>query len=191
MQESPSDTIMDTAVTNNRAAGVTHVTSEIANFQGVDQYTVGESYPDVVTRPFMHSIVLKGEKGIPLKIKGLFDDSAMVNSICNTVYPNLQKTLGSLIPSLKILRMANGSHVPSNGCWIGNIQLGGRTVKGAFKIFPSGGGWSILVRKPLLKQFQAVHDYESDMINIPVNGKWSTLVNECNTVTGEKCFKGG
>src|ERR1700683_4999816 len=75
--------------------------------------------------------------------------------------------------------MANGTCVPSQGCWSGDVSLGGRTVKGSFEVFPSGGGWSLLFGKPLLEKFKAIHDYESDTLKIPLNGKWSTLINVC------------
>src|ERR1700685_3165837 len=74
--------------------------------------------------------------------------------------------------------MADGTRVPSHGCWIGDIKLGGQTVRTQFEIFPSGGGWSLLFGKPLLQQFQAVHDYGNDTLMIPLDGEWSTLTNE-------------
>ena len=75
--------------------------------------------------------------------------------------------------------MADGTRVPSQGRWSGDVTLGGRSVKGSFEVFPSGGGWSLLFGKPLLEKFKAVHDYGNDTLKIPVNGKWSTIVNAC------------
>ena len=37
--------------------------------------------------------------------------------------------------------------------WSVNVNLGGRTLKAVFKVFPSSGDWSMLVGKLLLKQF--------------------------------------
>jgi hypothetical protein len=51
-------------------------------------------------------------------------------------------------------------------------------LKAAFEVFPSGGSWSMLDSKPLLKQFKAIHDYKDDMLKISVNGKWTTLMNK-------------
>ena len=62
--------------------------------------------------------------------------------------------------------MADGARVVSEGCWIGSVTLGGRTVEAGFEVFPSGGGWSLLVGKSLLHQFGAVHDYRDDTISI-------------------------
>ena len=73
--------------------------------------------------------------------------------------------------------MADRTHFPSQGRWSGDVTLGGRMVKGSFEVFPSGGGWSLLFGKPLLRKFKAIHDYGNDTIRIPVNRKWSTIVN--------------
>jgi hypothetical protein len=35
-----------------------------------------------------------------------------------------------------------------------------------------------LFGKPLLKQFKAVHDYETDTLMIPQDGVWTTLINK-------------
>jgi len=127
-------------------------------------------------------VELKGVKGTPTNVDGLFDEGALVNSICNQKFPSLQRTLGVLTPSSKILRMADGRRVFSDGRWCGNVTLGGRTVKSCFEVFPSGGGWSLLFGKPLLKQFEAIHDYGNDTLKIPSNGTWTTLLNECEEI---------
>jgi hypothetical protein len=134
---------------------------------------------ETTTRPFVHSVELKGKKGITQSVNGLIDDSAMVSSICSTVFSALRKSLGTLAPSPKMLRMADGTRVPSQGQWLGDISLGGRTVKESFEVFPSGGSWSLLVGKPILRKFKAVHDYGDDTLKIPLNGTWNTLTNEC------------
>ena len=56
--------------------------------------------------------------------------------------------------------------------------LKGHIVKGVFEVFPSGGRWSLLFRKPLLKQFKAIHDYKHDTLMIPQDGIWTMLVNK-------------
>jgi hypothetical protein len=173
-QEGPSVGTTDNAVVHS-----SNVTSESSNHHCVDIYTMEEENLETRTLPFIHPVELKGEKGIPSSVDGLFDGGAMINSICNTVFPVLQSTLGALTPSMKTLRMADGTRVPSQGCWSGDVSLGGRTVKGSFEVFPSGSGWSLLFGKPLLEKFKAVHDYETDTLKIPLNGKWSTLINVC------------
>ena len=146
----------------------------------IDLYEVGASDEDTTpSRPFIHEVELQGDKGGVIQIKGLFDDGAMVNSICSSLFRKLRHILGCLRPSSKILRMADGVRVKSHGRWVGNIGLKGWVARSAFEVFPSGNGWSLLFGKPLLKQFGAVHDYAKDTIHIPSNGAWETLFNEC------------
>jgi len=143
-------------------------------------YNVGKSDPEAITKPFIHPVELQGKKGITSTIRGLFDEGALVNSICSKRFAPLQHTLGTPTPSSKILRMANGGRVSSDGRWCGDVSLGGKTVRACFEIFPSGGGWSLLFGKPLLRQFGAIHDYGTDTLMIPSNGEWTTLVNKCD-----------
>ena len=75
--------------------------------------------------------------------------------------------------------MADGMCVPLQGCWVGDVGLGGHMVKGSFEVFPSGGRWSLLFGKPLLRAFEAIHDYKDDTLKIPLNGAWTTLTNKC------------
>jgi len=133
---------------------------------------------------------LKGE-GAAVEVNGLFDDGAMVNSICNSTFTLLKDTLGELVPSRRTLRMADGTCVPSHGCWSGDVILGGQTVEGSFEVFPSGGGWSLLFGKPLLQEFKAIHNYENDTLMIPFNGEWTTLTNECAEVPIAETSTGG
>jgi hypothetical protein len=173
MQRGPSSTI-----TNNAVANISHVSSQVPNDNLVSVYSTRKSESDAVMHPFIHPVELKGEKKTSVKIAGLFNDGALVNSICKAVYPSLRGKLGNLTPSTKTLRMANGTNVPSSGRWFSDVSLGGRTLKAWFEVFPSGGGWSLLVGKPLLEKFKAVHDYERDVLMIPSNGEWTTLTNK-------------
>jgi hypothetical protein len=70
-------------------------------------------------------VKLKGKCGIVAAVEGLFDDGALVNSICNSTFASLRGRLGDPIPSTKTLLMADGAHVPSHGCCIGDVRLGG------------------------------------------------------------------
>jgi len=74
--------------------------------------------------------------------------------------------------------MADGARVLSHGRWIRDVTLGGQTARTGFEIFSSGGGWSLLFGKPLLRQFRAIHDYGEDKLMIPLNNQWTTLVNK-------------
>ena len=113
-----------------------------------------------------------------MNIRGLFDDGAMVNSLCKATYLSMKESLGSLLPSTCTLCMANGMIVPSTGKWVRDVHLGTQSSQSTFEVFPSRGGWSLLVGKPLLEQFRAVHNYGNDTICLPNdNGKDDILIN--------------
>ncbi|KII90757.1 hypothetical protein PLICRDRAFT_106573, partial [Plicaturopsis crispa FD-325 SS-3] len=102
----------------------------------------------------------------------------MVNSICQNVFRGLRPSLGALKTSSRVLRMADGTVVPSQGQWEGEVSLGGVLARAAFEVFPSGGGWSLLFGKPLLTRFRALHDYGTDMLHVPTAGGYTSLANE-------------
>jgi hypothetical protein len=159
---------------------ISHVSLSVPNHNSVSLYTVRYSKDRFQhIQPLIHMVGLKGKSGLMTKVEGLFDDGALVNSICNSMFATLRDQLGELIPSNKTLLMADGAQILSHGQWVGDVILGGRTAHANFEIFPSGGGWSLLFRKPLLQQFKAVHNYDNDTLMIPFYGDWNTLVNEC------------
>lgn len=173
MNNGPPPSTMNNAVAENY-----HVTSNSLNQNRVDSCVVGGISLEDPVHPFVHLIGLKGEMGSVVEENGLFDDGAMVNSICKDRFALVKDVLGKLATSEKSLRMADGTIVPSYGRWTGGVTLGGRTAKAAFEIFPSGGGWSVLFGKPLLRAFQAIHNYEDDTLRIPHNGDWMILTNK-------------
>ena len=162
-----------------------HVTFEAPNESIVDLYIADLTEKIEKTVPFTHTVGLKGEKGIITNIKGLFDNGAMVNSLCKSIYTSMRGILGNLLPSSRTLCMANGSRVPLAGRWVGDVYLGTQMVKSSFKVFPSGGGWSLLFGKPLLEQFRAVHDYENDTIHIPKDNRESETITNSTSKTPE------
>ena len=119
-----------------------HVTFEARNESVVDLYIADLTEKIEKTIPLTHMVGLKGEKGITTNIKGLFNDGAMVNLLCKSIYTSMWSILGNLLPSSCILRMVNGSRIPSAGRWVGDVHLGTQMVKSSFEVFPSGGGWS-------------------------------------------------
>ena len=84
-----------------------HVSSDITINPCVDMYIVGNDL-ETVTKPFIHPVELQGKRGITSIIGGLFDEGALVNSICSKKFTPLQCTLGAPTPSSKILQMADG-----------------------------------------------------------------------------------
>jgi hypothetical protein len=53
------------------------------------------------------------------------------------------------------------------GVWNGEITVSGVSKEGTFEVFDSNRAWFALFRKPLLKRFKAVHDYDLDIVKIP------------------------
>ncbi|KAJ7432600.1 hypothetical protein B0H11DRAFT_2260315 [Mycena galericulata] len=133
----------------------------------VDLYAVGiEEWPRRASVPFICGIEVEGPQGELERIRALEDDGAMVNVMCTLLYEAIKHRIGTLQRSGKILRMANGTLVPSTGYWEGYIRFGGARVWACFEVFPSGGSWSFLFGKPLLESFGAVHDYATDTITV-------------------------
>jgi hypothetical protein len=62
--------------------------------------------------------------------------------------------------------MVNSILVPSRGTWVWIRTVGGVSIEGTFKIFPSGNSWALLFRKPLLQTFDMTHQYKNDTISL-------------------------
>ncbi|KAJ7172818.1 hypothetical protein C8R43DRAFT_1119658 [Mycena crocata] len=135
--------------------------------QVIDLYNVGIEEPRRASVPFICGIEVEGPRGELERIRALEDGGAMVNAMCVALYRAVRHRIGELQRSGKILRMANGTLVPSIGYWEGYIRFGGARVKASFEVFPSGGSWSFLFGKPLLEAFGANHDYATDTITVP------------------------
>ena len=50
-------------------------------------------------------------------------------------------------------------------------------MDGEFEVFDSGGGWTFLFGKPLLRRFQAVHDFNADTVSIRSDSHTAILHN--------------
>jgi hypothetical protein len=100
--------------------------------------------------PFIHGVALRGPKGEVVHFWRVFDDGSSISAIDSKVFAMVKHRLSKPEESDCILHMANGALVPSEGKWIGNIEVGGIMLEGAFKIFLSGNSWVLLFGKPLL-----------------------------------------
>jgi hypothetical protein len=107
MQEGPSKMNMD-IIQNMPLVDPNHVSLSVWNDNCVSMYTVGHNkdHPTPV-QPFIHMVELKGRRGITAVVEGLFDDGALVNSICNSTFASLQEQLRNPTPSSKTLLMAS------------------------------------------------------------------------------------
>jgi transposase InsO family protein len=115
----------------------------------------------------MHWLLVHGPRGEIVRVKALYDGGAMVGAMCASFFKKIQHRLdGQTKPSNRHLRVANGVIVPSQAMWSGVLELGGLRAEGEFEIFDSGGGWEFLFGKPLLHNFKALHDFETDTVTI-------------------------
>ena len=153
-----------------------------------DLYEVGASglREGETSLPFIYRVELSGPKGEIVRFRSVFDDGALVNAIDETIYLTLKGRLTALTPSSKILRVADGRRVPSIGVWKGRVTVEGVHREGTFEVFNSNGAWAMLFGKPLLKAFNAVHDYTEDIIRIPQaeGEEWAVLANQFTNEQG-------
>jgi hypothetical protein len=134
-------------------------------FKYCDVFTVGaRDRTEDAARAFIHKVYLDGSSEIQVHVMATFDDGALVNVIDTVVFEAIKDKLSPLQASKRVLRMANGTLVPSGGTWIGRIIVGNVCAEGAFEIFPSGGAWDMLFGKPMLHAFDAMHKYTGDTV---------------------------
>jgi hypothetical protein len=126
--------------------------------------------------PFIHWVALTGPRGEVVRFRSTVDDGAMVNAIDEESYKRVSGRLRSLERSERQLRMADGRVKPSLGVWKGQITIKGAACKGDFEVFSSGGAWTLLVGKPLLESFGAIHNYSNDTISIPMQNSENLVV---------------
>jgi hypothetical protein len=151
-----------------------------------DLYEVGGLRNEETSLPFVHGVELAGPQGEIVRFRSVFDDGALVNAIDETMYLTSKGRLTALTPSGKIPRMADGRRVPSIGLWSGRVTVGGVHRDGIFEVFNSNGAWAMLFGKPLLKAFNAIHDYTEDTIRILQTGgtEWTVLTNQFTNTRG-------
>lgn len=93
-------------------------------------YTVGAETENSKTntaleesKPFIHEVKLMGPKGEIVRIKGVFDDGAMINAMDTVVFEKVKHRLAEVKMSDRQLRMANRALVLSGGRWQGNVEI--------------------------------------------------------------------
>ncbi|KIK12068.1 hypothetical protein PISMIDRAFT_61063, partial [Pisolithus microcarpus 441] len=116
--------------------------------------------------PFISNITVKSDSGELVRLRALFDDGAMVNAMCTTVFEAVKHRLRGWTHSSQMLRMANGTVIPATAQWTGKIRVGTVEAYTTFIVFNSGGGWAFLAGKPLLQTLNATHDYVKDRLTV-------------------------
>ncbi|KAG1738816.1 uncharacterized protein EDB91DRAFT_1248976 [Suillus paluster] len=150
----------------------------------VDLYSVGhltttkDQLDGKEAAPFMHHISLEGPQGEAVRIRGLFDDGAMISTMCTSIYDKVKHRLGNWSQSTRKLQMANRNIVNSSTKWNGVVDINGVKTQGEFEVFNSGGGWGFLLGKPMLQAFKAIHNYKTDTISISDGLRSTTIQNQ-------------
>ena len=96
---------------------------------------VGEALEE--GRAFVTTTTFGGPNGEQVHLTSAVNDGAMINTIDADVFEQVKHRLHNLLPSKRVLRMANGALVPSRRAWSGKIELAGGKFQASFKIFPS------------------------------------------------------
>jgi hypothetical protein len=136
----------------------------------LDLYSVGSlrrKEAGKTSLPFVHGVELSGPKGENVRFRSVFDDGALANAIDEKMYLTSRNRLSALEPSSRILKMADGRLVPSQGMWKGRVTVKGVSHHAAFEVLNSNGAWALLFGKPLLEILNAIHDYSTDTISLP------------------------
>jgi hypothetical protein len=127
--------------------------------------------------PFLQNTSFVGLQGEIVRVKALFDEGAMISAMSSATFNKVKHRLGNWAPSSKSLHMANGTIVLSQAKWKGEVMVGGIRMQGEFEVFNSRGGWSFLFGKPMLQAFKAIHDYETDQVQVSGIGGTKILYN--------------
>jgi len=156
-------------------------------FEYCDVFTVGaRGRTKEAARAFMHEVYLEGSLKIRVRVIATVDDDALVNVIDTRIFEGIRNRLDPLVASKRVLRMANGTLVPSGGTWTGRVIVGNVCAEGAFEIFPSGGAWDMLFGKPMLLAFDATHKYRYGGDILTLNSDNDTEIlensNQCKCV---------
>ncbi|KAJ7208696.1 hypothetical protein B0H12DRAFT_1242966 [Mycena haematopus] len=138
-------------------------------------------------KPFICKVQLVGVNGGLIWMEATFDDGALLNAIDTVTFINARGRLSELIPSRRVLRMANGALVPSIGTWRGTVVVGGVSAVGQFEIFPGSGVWQMLLGKPMLHAFSASHEYVNDTVTLRTTSGMVVLQNDMLSVTEGPC----
>ncbi|KIK15840.1 hypothetical protein PISMIDRAFT_62484, partial [Pisolithus microcarpus 441] len=127
--------------------------------------------------PFINNIMIKSSNSELVQLCTLFDDGAMVNAMCTTVFEAVKHRLRGWTHSSQMLRMVNGTIIPAMAQWTGTVQVGAAKVQATFIVFNSGGGWAFLAGKLLLQKLRAVHDYSMDWLTVTDGNDTMVLTN--------------
>jgi hypothetical protein len=155
----------------------------------VDLYAVGaesDKKGKNSTKPFIHQIHIHGPQGEIVRVWATFDEGALMEAMSTTAFEKAKHRMGSLLPSLLLLRMANGTIVKSLGRWEGQIEIANTRIQGSFEVFDSLGAWDFLLGKRMKNALKAIHNYELDEVTIKGGRGQTVLKNQISVMEAQK-----
>ena len=157
--------VTETSINDTLPESPVHTINEPPESDLVILYSVTPN-SEADEQPFTHEATLMDEFGHLITVKGLFDDGAMIGAMSTTLFRRIRNKLQGWHASTKYLRMANGVTEPATSSWKGRLQINTITIDVTLQVFDSGGNWDLLIGKPLLRAFNAIHDYTTDRVTI-------------------------
>ncbi|KAH8799275.1 hypothetical protein DL96DRAFT_1564687 [Flagelloscypha sp. PMI_526] len=131
----------------------------------IDLYSVSDEASKHQSIPFKCYTDLKTTVN-DVTILASVDDGAMVGGLDENLYKRERKTLGMLRKSRRRLKTADGTTIIPRGVWQGVMEWGGVRKEVELEVFKSGGGWSILLGKPILEKFSAIRSQYPEKADI-------------------------
>ncbi|KAJ6580670.1 hypothetical protein B0H19DRAFT_982226, partial [Mycena capillaripes] len=114
-----------------------------------------------------------------VRVSAHVDDGSSRNCMSLARWKRYGHCLGSpLRPPTRKLSVADGKTIWPFGRWQGEVAVGGVRVQAWFEVFECGGAFDIILGKPWLHSVRAIHDYDSDEIQIRAEGGEALLRNE-------------
>jgi hypothetical protein len=147
--------------------------------QVFDLYAVGHNSKQAAI-PFIHQLNILDPNGKTTQVTANVDDRALINAMSAAKFNDIKHNIGHYRPSSRLLRMANGVIVGAIAVWEGEVEIEGVKTNCSFEVFDSGDSWEFLFGKPLLKSFNAIHNYKNDTIIVESRGTTATLKNQLN-----------
>ncbi|KAJ7216072.1 hypothetical protein GGX14DRAFT_359272 [Mycena pura] len=129
--------------------------------------------------PFYQRAQLLGPDNAMVRVTAHVDDGASRNCISLARWERYGHCLRSpLVPSTTRLGVANGRKIWPHGRWWGEVAVGGVRVAAWFEVFDCGGAFDVILGKPWLHSVRAIHNYETDELQIRMDTRDALLHNE-------------
>ncbi|KAG8723899.1 hypothetical protein FRC09_001302 [Ceratobasidium sp. 395] len=121
--------------------------------------------PNPRTKPFQRWISLDNNAEM-MEARGTVDAGSQANVLDVTLWAANQVSLGPLLPSRTLLRVADGKASRCIGKWRGWVEMDGVQIVAEFEVFDSGGAFEVLLGKPWLTSVKAEQRFGDDSLKL-------------------------